>query len=99
MTFDELRTAAFILGDLADISRKLHRIDEADCNGDPGESGREKREQRLESKARDLADRLGVAFYHQGNPRGCSVYLVPADWDRARVLSSYSSGLAVIPRR
>lgn len=88
------------------ISRSLHRIDENDCNGysnwrgdwdEIAEKRAEKRCENLEAKGKLIADKYGLIFYHQSDPRGWSVYLVhPEKLNGYKVDSMYSSaGIAV----
>ena len=75
---------------LQKISRQLHTLDEASCNW--GLTPRqEKREENLEAKAELIAGEHGLKAYHQGDPRGWSLYLLkPEETD-------YSQGIAVCP--
>jgi hypothetical protein len=79
------------LGELRKISRSLHRLGENACNY--GLTPRqEKRQERLEKNAESLAVTLGLKAYHQRDPRGCALYLVPGeltDEQADRVYSSY----------
>jgi hypothetical protein len=44
-----------------------------------------------------MAGKRGVVAYHQGDPRGCALYIVPTDKvpKGARVDSCYTNGIAV----
>lgn len=89
------------IADLVSISRQLHRLDERACNGyrdERDEKRDEKRVERLEALARGIvadAWRLhksipaGTEFYHQTDPRGCAVYIVPPG------CKDYSRGIGV----
>jgi len=82
------------LGELRKISRSLHRLSENDCNY--GLTDRqEKREQKLEKRAAELAVELGFQAYFQGDPRGCALYLVPANLSREEMESTYPSYFAI----
>ena len=75
------------------ISHRLHQLDEHSCNW--GLSDRqEKRVDRLESQAREIASRYNLVAYHQSDPRGWSLYLVPPELN---VDSQYDQGLGVCP--
>lgn len=61
---------------LCKIEKSLHRLSEADCNY--GLTPRqEKRETRLAAEAEQIAQDYfgGAHVYHQGDPRGCVLYL------------------------
>lgn len=89
------------------ISRSLHTLDERQCNGfsnwrgdwdEEAEKKAEKREARLEAKGQEIAKRYGRLFYHQGDPRGWSVYLVkPEELRGYDIDAAYNHGLAVCP--
>lgn len=65
------------VSELISISRKLSRVGEADCNGEPGEEHRAKREARLCARAQEIATAAGCRFYYQTDPRGAAVYILP----------------------
>jgi len=82
------------LGELRKISWSLRHLNENSCNY--GLTPRqEKREENLEKKAKELGEGLGFKVYFQGDPRGCAVYLVPAEWTDEYTDSHYSSGFAI----
>lgn len=79
------------VAEIMSISRSLKRIAERQCNGyastDWGreaESRDERRERSLLNKACQIAARAecpngtGAMVYHQGDPRGCALYLYNA---------------------
>ena len=85
---------------LLQIERALQRISERQCSEaiDTTTAARlDKREARLEEKARKLAEYVSCTFYRQGDPRGCQVYLIrPGDIPAGQdVESYYSNGIAV----
>jgi hypothetical protein len=87
----ELRQTLSIIEELRRISRSLHTLDENACNY--GLTPRqEKREESLKRKAQDLASRLGLFVYHQGDPRGVSLYLLEDEKEKE---SNYYNGLAI----
>lgn len=72
--------------ELMRISRSLHRCDENACNGFADYAGNwdkaasvrnDKRTERLEKKAQAIADKYNAIAYHQSDPRGASLYIVP----------------------
>lgn len=68
--------------ELQRISRTLHRLDEDSCNvptDDAGAARVERKEARLIIKADIIAAKYGFVTYHQGDPRGWSLYLVKPD--------------------
>jgi len=92
---DKLRIKRDHLEELKKISGKLHRLGENSCNYGLTPR-REKVEERLEKRAGEIAGELGFRFYYQRDPRGCPVYLVPADWDEYQADQWYSTnGLAI----
>ena len=105
MTLEEMKDQDRKLSDLRGISRKLHRIFERQCNGysnpftgdydDAAAMRDERREEKLKAKAGEIATGLGVKLYVQGDPRGCSLYLVPASLTDEEASSNYSSYFAI----
>lgn len=87
------------------IGENLHRIDEWYCNGTKGDPSRYPIEEYAEGQyladeeaiLKKLADywvRTGdshMHFYHQSDPRGCSLYISTEPMDA----SSYDSGSAI----
>ena len=97
MTFDELKRADWLLDQLKEISHKLHRLDENACNY--GLTKRqETREKNLEKEATELTEEMGklmektngLRIYRQGDPRGCSLYLIDDSCG-----SDYTRGMAI----
>ena len=91
---NDLGYAVFVIQQLELIAKKVHRIDENTCNGDFLSEHSEKRaETRLKNllkTASELAERLGLAIYHQGDPRGCSLYLIEKGQE-----DNYNRGVAL----
>ena len=81
------------------IARRLHKLDEKSCNvpmNDKQEASHEKRIVSLILQARAEAEPHGFQVYHQGDPRGCSLYLVkPEDLRGLDIESAYDRGLSV----
>lgn len=87
-----------VLEALTPISRRLNAINCRQCNGYADTDWGRKQEQRdntkearLIEKGKELATRIGLKFYHQSDPRGCSVYLINKTMDE----KNYSSGIGV----
>jgi hypothetical protein len=84
---------------LQSISRRLNRKDEDACNrpmDDAQQAAHESRVASLERKAEAIAAKYGRVAYHQGDPRGWSLYLVSPDDMRGYAIDSvYDRGLAV----
>lgn len=81
------------LNELGKVATSLHRLAEHECNY--GLTPRQdKRQDALSDRARELANKMGLAIYIQGDPRGCPLYLIPADGQHHE--SDYNSvGVAV----
>ena len=78
--------------DLLPISKALHRLGELDCN--VGLTSRqEKRIDNLLVKANNFAHACGFKVYHQSDPRGCALYLVPDD--NQSHSNDYTDGVAI----
>ena len=88
----ELRKVKTAFEKLAKIRDQLHRLDETSCNFGLTER-QEKREAKLEKEAHEIAESLKLQSYHQGDPRGWSLYLLDRN-DKEPELSYYH-GLAV----
>src|SRR3990167_4154324 len=93
LSIEQVRAVQYVLQELAPISRKLNAIGVRGCNGrsDSQEKRDQTTEDRLTHRATRLAESIGLRFYHQTDPRGCSVYLI----DRNMNDSNYSSGIAI----
>jgi hypothetical protein len=94
MKIEEIAGLDRRLGELRKISRSLRHCYENRCNYEITPR-QEKREENLEKKAINLGAELGFKTYLQGDPRGCAVYLVPAEWTDEYTDSHYSSGFAI----
>jgi len=79
----------FFIGEyqeLQKIARQLYRLDENACNY--GLTKRqETRQENLEMKAQKIAEKLGFKFYHQGDPRGLTGWLLTEEQDALTHLS------------
>ena len=60
---------------LVPISKSLRNSFEADCNyGDNPK--RQRRQERLVKRAQEIAARIDLVIYVQGDPRGCALHLI-----------------------
>ena len=75
---------------LQEISHSLHTLDENECNW--GLTKRqETRQANLEKEANEIAAARKLEAYHQGDPRGWSLYLInPGEED-------YTKGVGIFP--
>ena len=91
MDFQVLRNYTYNLERLRKISKSLHILDEKACNYELSKRD-ETREATLENEAQDIADRYGLLAYHQGDPRGCSLWLITSE---IKASKQYTDGIAV----
>lgn len=75
------------------ISGLLHRLDERRCSYPVDENKADRREAVLMADANEIARHYGLRAYHQGDPRGCSLYLVEPGPEAER---DYSRGHSVV---
>lgn len=84
------------------ISKQLHRLDERACNGyhtAAGEARALARTANLLKDAAVLAKEVGrFKIYHQSDPRGWPLFLVPSCWEKEKVEQSYNNGIGINPR-
>lgn len=101
MNIEEIKISQYALKELKSISKKLHKIDENDCNGyqdyqgnwdEAAEKRAERRAERLERRAEEIAQGLGLHIYHQGDPRGGTLYLVT---DEIQKSGQYTQGFFI----
>ncbi len=94
MNFAELIEAGIKRDDAIDlqkIARSLHHLDEVACMTELTQR-QLKRIENLERKANEITKKYGKIAYHQGDPRGWSLYICdPSD----RIESEYTKGIAV----
>uniref|UniRef100_A0A6H1ZJH1 Uncharacterized protein n=1 Tax=viral metagenome TaxID=1070528 RepID=A0A6H1ZJH1_9ZZZZ len=82
----------YALRELKVISKQLSKLDVQACNVGLTDK-QEMRVIKLEKLANKIAkDFLGVYAYHQGDPRGCSLYLTEKLTDQAM---NYTNGVAI----
>ena len=91
--------AVAVTKNLIGIDRQLTRIAERECSVQmerPEEIRQEKKEERLEAKARTIAEKWGLEFYRQGDCRGCAVYLYnPAELPANTSIGSMYSSIGI----
>ena len=91
-----LNRTLWVFDELRRISGQLHRLDEGDCNGrtEQGEKYSETREKNLMASAQSWTDKLnlGLIAYHQGDPRGCALYLITPAIKKS---GQYPNGVAI----
>ena len=91
MGFDTLRNYTYNLERLQKIATALHHIDEAACNGSLTKR-QESRKVNLKKEAQEIASMYGLIAYHQGDPRGCSLYLITKE---IQASNQYPQGIAI----
>ena len=86
--------------ELAKIAKTINRLDCNDCNGYPdtdygrkAEARNNTRRENLLKRAQELAGRISLKIYHQGDPRGCSLYLISPNLERPA--EKYTQGIAI----
>jgi hypothetical protein len=87
----ELRGVLYQWEKLQKISKTLHRLAENACNYGLSKA-QETRQDNLMKQAEELAQLLGLHAYHQGDPRGCCLYLVE---NNQGAETNYTDGIAV----
>ena len=80
MNIQELKKIDWVLSNLKKLSRSIHHLDECACNYELSKR-QETRRKNLMRAAEEWAGHLSLKVYHQADPRGCSVYLVPLNFD------------------
>lgn len=92
LKIEDIKRINWVMENLRKLSKQLHRLDESACNY--GLTARqEKRQDKLVKEANEWAGHLGMKCYHQGDPRGCSLYLVPLDFKSED--DQYTNGVAI----
>lgn len=86
-------TTADLYGGLLRLARKLASADVHYCNGTrfTGEGEHDKEVERIYTKIADRLTEYGLHWYHQGDPRGASLYISKDILDS----SNYTNGLAI----
>ena len=78
------------------IARRLHALDEHDCNGyrtQRASTAAGNRTCKLMSAAHTIAQKYGLIAYHQSDPRGCPLYLVTKEDADTQL---YTNGTAIV---
>ncbi len=89
--FELLRRFVGNMPELRKIAKALHSNDEAICNyGDS--TRRDNKEKKLMERAGVIAEWFGLFPYHQGDPRGGSLYLVDS---LDKMDTSYTNGIYI----
>lgn len=93
----DLARLVWDLARLRRISAALHSLDEGDCNGrsERGQKAADTRTNNLMREAGELAARYGLFAYHQGDCRGCALYLVTSEQNNG---AKYNEGVAIARR-
>jgi IS30 family transposase len=87
-TLDMCKQFSFVYRELQRIAKSLHKIYENECSY--GHTDRQdKRKDKLQAQAENLAARVELKVYHQTDPRGCSMYLIDES------CKDYTDGIAV----
>ena len=93
-TIRELNRFLYRFRELQKISRQLRRLSECSCNY--GLTDRqEKREENLINKAQEITKEFNLKIFHQGDPRGCALYLVSEEEFNKGSNCDYLNGIAV----
>ena len=79
VNIQELKRINWVLENLKRISRSIHHLDECACNYELSKR-QESRRNNLLRAANEWAGHLGLKVYHQADPRGCALYIVPLDF-------------------
>ena len=75
----ELKRFLYMFKELQKISRKIGLIDVKQCNGyneEKNEISDQEKQDKLLNRADEIAKEFNLRAYHQGDPRGNSLYLV-----------------------
>ena len=88
MTSKEFTKTGEDYAKLSKISKQLLKQDENACNY--GLSSRqEKMVERLKAEANQIAGKYGLQAYHQGDPRGASLYVMPKRIAKSKLYAVY----------
>ena len=84
------RNFAYQFSRLQKIAKTMHRLDENHCNYGLSKS-QETRMKNLMKQAQEIAEIFGFSAFHQGDPRGCSLYMT----DDTVTMDNYTDGIPV----
>lgn len=93
LEIQDIKRIDWVLSNLKKIAKTVHRIDENRCNYELSKA-QETRATNLLKAANEWAGHLGMKVYHQADPRGCSLYLVPLDFINGADYNSYGMAIA-----
>lgn len=98
MNFQKLQNAKeindYLFAPLKKISRQLSKLDTNSTNGVIDDDKYNKREATLIKRAENLLaefNAVDLKIYHQGDPRGCALYIIDATMDN----TNYTNGIAI----
>jgi hypothetical protein len=74
--------------ELRKIAKSLQKIYENECNFGRNDK-QDRRKDKLQAQAENLAAKVELKIYHQTDPRECSLYLI------AKECRDYTDGIAV----
>ena len=90
MKLEHVQKVNWVMKELRPIARKISNLDLRACNYENTEREDKRREKLLE-QAGEIAQYIGLKVYHQGDPRGLSLYLI----DETMNWSNYFNGVAI----
>jgi len=93
LTTNELYQVVDVHKKLVKLSNRLNRLDTQECNGELKQGEWERKTEKIENDAENLAKILDFKIYHQTDPRGCSLYLINKSETKPDL--NYTSGFAV----
>jgi len=94
ITIDNAKQLLAVMGEVSRLARAVHKIDEKACNMDLSKRDDSRRDNAL-LRIGELARPYGWVLFHQSDPRGLPVYLVPKDWPCDKVRSQYNEGIGI----
>ena len=86
-----LRMAFMNYDELLLVSKHLTTNDTRECNGELKDGAYERKNEKLERFAEELAEKMGLMAYHQTDPRGCALYIGHDLTDL-----NYTKGIAIL---
>jgi len=90
MKIEDINTSLWLYRRLMPIAKRISSIDLRECNH--GITDRlEKKRNKLIAEAEEITEQVGLKIYHQGDPRGCSLYIIDDTMDS----TTYNRGIAI----
>ena len=89
--FEDLRRFSDIWDSAKKIQKRINKLDCDRCNGTIKEDVYDKNVSAELSKVVAIFGNFGIVPFHQSDPRGCSLYLIPSDW---KCDIEYTNGIA-----